>query len=170
METLEAIFTRRSIRQFTDERVSEEMVEKLLRAAMNAPSANNRQSWHFIVVNEREKLNKIAEIHQYGKMCAHAPLAFICCHDETLEDVRSYGIQNVSAAIQNMLLATRDIGLGGVWLGVYPRDERVKEFQVIFHMPDHILPVGVVFVGHTDKEQTYVDRYQPSRVHYNSWE
>lgn len=169
METLETIFTRRSVRRFTGEAVSEKIIEKLLRAAMSAPSANNRQPWQFVVVNERDKLNKIADEHPYGKMCHDAPLAMIACYDTDLESEESYGIQDVSAAIQNILLAARDCGLGSVWLGVHPRDDRMAGVRKIFNIPESLLPIGIVVIGHSEVEQKPIDRFQADRIHYNVW-
>ncbi len=169
METLDAIFTRRSVRRFTDKSISKETTETLLRAAMNAPSAHNKQSWQFVVVNERKLLNKLADVHPYGKMCQEAPLAIVCCHDEVLEDRVGFGVQNVSAAIQNILLAARDVDLGSVWLGVYPKEDLVNTIREFFDMPKTVIPIGIVVVGYTDTKQAFVDRYQSDRVHNNKW-
>jgi len=151
MDALEAIFTRRSIRAYTSEPVSEEDLKVILEAAMNAPSASNRQPWHFIVVDDRSKLDAIMEVHPYSKMLAQAPLAI------------------VSAATENLLLAARALGLGTVWLGVYPREDRVNGISRIFQLPAHVKPLAVVAVGHPAEEKGRVDRWQEERVHRNQW-
>lgn len=169
METLNAIFTRRSVRRFTDESISDEIKDKLLRAAMSAPSAHNYQTWQFVVVDDRAMLDKLATEHPHAKMCEQAPMAIVCCHDLSLDDMVGFGVQNVSAAIQNILLASRDLNLGAVWLGVYPREGLMEKMQLLFNIPKAVVPVGIVAVGHTDMEQVFVDRYQQERIHYNKW-
>ncbi len=167
MDALEAIFTRRSIRKYTDEPVTEEKIKTLLEAGMNAPSANNRQPWHFIVVDERERLNAIMEVHPYSKMLAQAPLAIIVCGDITRSE--RYWQQDCAAATENLLLAARALGLGSVWLGVYPKEDRTKGITKIFNLPKNIRPLCVIAVGHPAEEAGCVERYDPSKVHHNQW-
>lgn len=167
MDALDVIFTRRSIRQYTDEPVTEEQVKTLLEAGMNAPSANNRQPWHFIVVDARERLNAIMEIHPYSKMLEQAPLAIVVCADITRSE--RYWQQDCAAATENTLLAARALGLGSVWLGVYPKEDRTKGIIRLFDLPEHIRPLCVIAVGHPAEEAGRVDRYESSKVHRNQW-
>ena len=167
MDALEAIFTRRSIRKYKDEPVGEEQIKTLLEAGMNAPSANNRQPWHFIVVDERERLNAIMEVHPYSKMLAQAPLAIIVCGDITRSE--RYWQQDCAAATENILLATRALGLGSVWLGVYPKEDRTKGITEIFDLPENVRPLCVIAVGHPAEEAGRVERYHASKVHRNQW-
>lgn len=167
MDAIDVIFTRRSIRQYTDEPVREEQVKTLLEAGMNAPSANNRQPWHFIVVDEREKLNAIMEVHPYSKMLAQAPLAIVVCADITRAE--RYWQQDCAAATQNILLASRALGLGSVWLGVYPKEVRTMGIVRVFDLPEHIRPLCVIAVGHPAEKAGRVDRYDPLKIHRNNW-
>ncbi len=167
MDALEAIFTRRSIRAYTSEPVSEEDLKVILEAAMNAPSANNRQPWHFIVVDDRSKLDAIMEVHPYSDMLAQAPLAIVVCGDTKVSS--SYWQQDCSAATENILLAARALGLGTVWLGVYPREDRVKGISRLFQLPAHVKPLAVIAVGHPAEEKGRVDRWQEEKVHRNRW-
>ena len=112
MEALEAILTRRSIREYTSQAVPDELIKKLLYAAMQAPSAGNQQPWHFIVVTERNQMNSLADALPFGKMLLHAPLAIVVCADLKAEVCRGYWVQDCSAATQNLLLAARAINLG----------------------------------------------------------
>jgi len=121
---LNNIFARRSIRQYTDESVSEEQVKTLLEAAMAAPSASDRRPWHFIVVRERATLDALAERHPYAKMLFAAPLCIVPCADPAISD--AWWVQDCSAATENLLLAATALGLGAVWVGVYPRTARVQ--------------------------------------------
>ena len=121
MEAYEAILTRRSVRAYTDQPVSEELIHKLLVAAMSAPSAGNGQPWHFGVITERTVLNSLAELLPFGKMLQQAPLAIVVCGETKGQPFDGYWVQDCSAATENLLLAAHTLGLGGVWLGVYPQ-------------------------------------------------
>jgi len=167
MDALDVIFTRRSIRQYTDEPVTEGQVKTLLEAGMNAPSANNRQPWHFIVVDAREKLDAIMDVHPYSAMLSQAPLAVVVCADVTRSE--RYWQQDCAAATENILLAARALGLGSVWLGVYPKEDRTEGITGLFNLPEHIRPLCVIAVGHPAEEAGRVDRYDPSKVHRNEW-
>ncbi len=169
MQTLDAIFTRRSVRRFTDEPISAEIKDKLLRAAMNAPSAHNHQTWQFVVVDDRKILDELSTQHPHAKMCEQAPMAIVCCHDLSLDEIVGLGVQNVSAAIQNILLAARDFNLGAVWLGVYPKENLMEKMRQLFEIPEAIVPVGIVALGHSDMDQAFIDRYNEERVHHNRW-
>lgn len=167
MDALETIFTRRSIRRYTDEPVAEEDLKTILEAAMNAPSANNRQPWQFIVVDDREKLNAIMRIHPYTSMLAQAPLAILVCGDTTVSS--AYWDQDCSAATENILLAARALNLGTVWCGVFPKKERVVGIKALFGIPDHVEPLNIIAVGHSNESKGRVDRYNPAIIHKNNW-
>ncbi len=169
MDTLEAIFTRRSIRVYTSQAIPEEMVEKLLRAAMQAPSAGNQQAWQFIVVTERPQLNALAEILPYGKMLTSAPLGIIVCGDLDIEKSKGYWVQDCSAATQNVLLAAHALGLGAVWLGVYPREQRMLDVRHTLGIPETVVPLCAIAVGYPAEEKPRTDRYIAKRVHYHHW-
>lgn len=168
METLKAILTRRSVRKFKDQKVEPEKIDILLKAAMHAPSARNTQPWHFIVVDDRAMLDKIAEVHPYAQMCKEAPLAIIPCADTSVKE--GYWMLDVANATENLLLAARDLDLGAVWLGVYSDAQRIKDISELFNLPENITPICVVPVGYSDMEQGEVSgRYQKDKIHHNSW-
>jgi len=169
METLEAIITRRSIRKFKSKEIEEELIIKMLQAAMYAPSARNTQPWHFIVINDRKKLDEIPRLHPYADMCYEAPLAIMICGDLTLEKMEGYIAINCAAATQNLLLAAHDLGLGAVWLGVYPRKERMNALSKFFEIPENIIPVSLVAVGYPNESKSTPERFKPERIHYNKW-
>lgn len=169
METLKAISTRRSIRQFTSQEISEDLVEKILRAGMQAPSARNYQPWHFTVITDRKLLDKIPQVHPYAKMMYQATLAILVCGDLKLEKSVEYCAINCSAATQNILLAAHDLGLGAVWLGVYPREERIKGLAKVFNLPDHIVPISLIACGYPAEKIDAEDRFKKERVHRNEW-
>jgi nitroreductase len=169
MEALRAILGRRSIRQYTKEPVSEEVVEILLRSAMSAPSANNEQPWHFIVITRRATLDAIPTFHQYAQMCEQAPLAILVCGDESLVKHTGYMIQDCSAATENLLIAAHAMDLGAVWLGIYPREQRMQGIRELLHLPKHILPVALIAIGYPAETKPPIDRYNCDRVHENEW-
>ena len=166
MDALEVIFTRRSIRRYTSEPVTADDVKTILEAGMNAPSANNRQPWHFIVVDKREKLNAIMEVHPYSKMLAEAPLAIIVCGDPAVSE---FWQQDCAAATQNILLAARALELGTVWMGVYPDEQRAASVAALFGVPEDIKAMCIIAVGHPAEHKGRVERYDAGKVHKNGW-
>jgi nitroreductase len=169
MEAYEAILTRRSIRAYTDQPVSEELIRKLLVAAMSAPSAGNGQPWQFIVTTGRGALNALADLLPFGKMLTQAPLAVTVCGDAKGQPRESYWVQDCSAATENLLLAAHALGLGAVWLGVYPREDRVAGVRKILGIPGHVTPLCVLAVGHPAQPSGPADRYREERVHWDRW-
>ncbi|HRW63865.1 MAG TPA: nitroreductase family protein [Bacteroidales bacterium] len=169
MEIIEGIFTRRSIRKYKDKKIPVEQVNILIKAAMYAPSARNQQPWHFVVVTERDILEKITKVHPYAKMLAEAQLAILVCGDETLELSQGYWVIDCSAATENILLAAHGIGLGAVWLGLHPREERKQAIRDLFKLPENIQPLSLISIGYPDEVKETPERFKPERIHYNKW-
>jgi len=169
MDTLEAIFTRRSVRNFTADPVSDEDLQALLRAGMQAPSAKNEQPWHFIVIDDPEVLHAIPEFHPHAKMLLEAPMAILVCSDRKLEVKRASWLADCSAATENILLAAHAKGLGGVWLGIFPDSERVFGMQALLEMPKDVRPVALVALGHPASRPEPADRFDETRIHHNHW-
>ena len=170
---LQCIATRTSVRQYQpDKAIPSDTVELLLRAAMAAPTAVNKQPWAFIVVDQREALDSLVEALPYARMLTQAPLAIVTCGDmsKALEnDGKDFWIQDVSAATENLLLAANALGLGAVWTGVYPLSDRVEGVQKALGLPANIVPLAVVPVGYPAGEQQPKDKWVPENVHYNKW-
>jgi nitroreductase len=164
---IQTIFARRSIRKYTDESVSEADIQTLLEAAMAAPSASNRKPWQFVVVTKRQTLDKLAEIHPHGKMLFEAPLSIAVCGD--LTSVERFWVQDCSAATENLLLAATALGLGSVWLGVYPREERVAAVRQVLGLPEKITPLNLISIGHPAEEKEARTQYDETRVHREHW-
>lgn len=169
MDVMEAIFTRRSIRKYTSEPVTDDELKQLLRAAMHAPSAGNQRPWEFIVIRDRETLNKIPGIHKYAQMLKQAQAAIVVCGDMTKQKYDGFWVQDCSAATQNMLLAATALGLGAVWLGVHPVVERVEDLRKMLGIPGHVVPLSIVSLGRPGEERDTPDRYDESRIHMESW-
>lgn len=169
MDTIEAILTRRSVRSFSDRPVSEETVQQLVRAAMHAPSAGNQQPWQLVVLDDRTLLERVAAVHPFAPMAAHAAVAIVVCGDTRLERHTGYWVQDCSAATQNILLAAHARGLGAVWTGIYPRAERVQAFQDLLHLPPEVIPLAMVVLGYPSQPVPPADRFLADRVHRNRW-
>jgi nitroreductase len=166
-EFVQTIFARRSIRKYTDEPVGEEDVKTLLEAAMAAPSASNRKPWRFVVVTKRQTLDALAEAHPHGKMLFEATLCISVCGD--LAEMERYWVQDCSAATENLLLAATALGLGAVWLGVYPKEDRVAAVRGVLDLPKTITPLNLVSIGHPAEEKEARTQYDEARVHRERW-
>lgn len=169
---LETIMTRTSVRAYTDQPVADETVEQLLRAGMAAPTAVNKQPWAFVVIREREQLDKLREVHPNARMLASAQLAIVVCGDMTkaLEGAgRDFWIQDASAATENILLAAHALGLGAVWTGVYPNPERTAAISEALGLPEEIIPLCVIPVGYPAESPEPKDKWKPENVHYEQW-
>ena len=169
MDTLEAIRTRRSIRKYTSQPVSEEIINELLTAAMYAPSAGNEQPWHFVVIKERQTLDAISVFHPHGKMLKNAPAAILVCGDPSLEEFKGRWMLDCSAATQNILLAAHAKGLGAVWVGIYPEPARIDGIRKLVILPDHILPLSLIPVGYPAEHIPQPNRFNAARIHYEKW-
>lgn len=169
MDAIEAILTRRSIRAYSEEPVAESDLETILHAAMAAPSAGNQQPWHFVVTDDPERLARWAETTPYGSMLLRAPLGIAVCADT--RDLRHSVMwqQDCSAAVQNALLAIHALGLGAVWLGYWPKMERVDPLRTVLGLPKDVEPLCVLAVGHPAERKPSADRYKADRVHRDRW-
>lgn len=169
MEAIEAILSRRSIRNYTKQAISDEQIEMLLRAGMAAPSAGNQQAWEFIVIDDRRLLEAIPTVHPYAQMCAKAPLCLAICADPSREKYPGFWIQDCSAATQNVLLAAHALGLGAVWLGIAPGGDRARQVAGLLGLPDNIEPLALIAIGHPAETVPPVDRYDQGKTHHNQW-
>ena len=168
MDALEAIMGRRSIRKYTEKKIPDETITKLLKAAMNAPSAHNRQPWHFIVVDDKEALLKVPEYHQYSKMLEQASHAIIVLGDNNIQET-DFWIHDCSAATENILITANALGLGAVWLGVHPSEALIAGTKKLFNVPDHVTPLGFISLGYPAESKPPRENYNPERVHKNKW-
>jgi nitroreductase len=169
MDVLEAILTRRSIRKFIAGKIADEDLQRILKAGMYAPSAHNYQPWQFIVIRDTAILQKIRKVHPYAEMLKTADLAIVVCGDLRREEHTGYLVQACAAATQNILLAAHGQGLGGVWLGVYPRENRIKKISKLLHLPKEIIPVSMVALGLPGEKKEIKERFKQNKVHTNGW-
>ena len=170
MDAIEVILSRRSIRKYKKKAVPKKLIDELLNAAMHAPSACNEQPWHFVIINNREVLNEVPKYHPHSYMIREAPVAIVVCVDLNLtKEDKVWWVQDCSAAAENILITAQAKGLGAVWLGVYPKDDRVKGIQGLLALPQNVIPLCIIPIGYPAEKKPYESRYQSSRIHYNCW-
>lgn len=170
MVELEAILARRSIRKYTPDPVSDEAINKLLQAAMAAPTGGNRKTLHFIIIKDRGTLNKLAEDHPYAKMLSDAPLCIAVCGDPSMTPLpRNFVPQDCSAATMNILHAAVALGLGAVWIGL-ALDEHYNMARKHLGIPENIVPHNLIAIGHPAEHKEPRTQYDQARVHHEKWD
>lgn len=168
---IENIMTRSSIRQFTDQPIANDTLDQIVKAGMAAPSAVNAQPWAFIVVTEKEVLDSLNNVHPYSNLKT-ATAAIIVCGDmsKAMEgEGREYWVQDCSAATENILLAAHAYGLGAVWCGVYPVEERVNDVKAVLGIPEGIIPLNIITMGYPAENPEPKDKYKPENIHFQKW-
>lgn len=170
---LNNIHSRKSVRHFTDEKVSKEQLITLAKAAMAAPTARNSQPWQIIAIDDRAVLDSLCEVLPYAKMLKQAPAAMLVCGDMTKAiegEGRQFWIQDCSAATENLLLAAEGMGLGAVWTAVYPDNERLEGVYKVLNLPSYIIPLNVIPIGYPTGEDMHKIKWNEESFHYNGWE
>ncbi|MBK6965155.1 MAG: nitroreductase family protein [Bacteroidales bacterium] len=170
---LEILHERKSVRQYSDQKVTEEQLETLVRAGMAAPSAVNRQPWFFFAINDRVLLDELGNRLPYAKMLLQAPAAIVVCGNmERALDAwqQEFWIQDCSAATQNILLAAGSMGLGSVWTAVYPATDRIEIVRKVLILPSHLIPLNVLPIGYPDGPQRAKDKWKPENMMWNKWQ
>lgn len=169
---LHNILQRKSVRAYTDRAVSHEQLDTLIHAAMAAPTGRDMRPWHFIVLEGRHQLSPLAEQLPYAKMLAEAQAAVVVCGDMSVTDKEGNPSRNwtfdCSAATENLLLQAEAMGLGAVWTGVYPYDERLEAVKQALHLPDHLIPLNVIPIGYPKGDPQPKDKYDPAKVEYRN--
>ena len=166
---LDNIHARKSVRTYTDEDVTPEQVETILRAAMAAPSGMNMQPWRFVVVREQATKEKLAG--GFNKMIAKAPVVIIVCGKTTgaMGKENRNWTADCAAATENLLLAVEAMGLGAVWTACYPYDERMSTTIEALELPDNVKPSCIVPVGHPGGKEKPKDKWKPENIHFEKW-
>lgn len=167
--TIDTIYDRRSIRKYTDKPVNPDLVQEILRAGMFAPSGCNKQPWHFVVFDDKEIIQKIEAMHPYASALKTAPVCIMVCGDTEKEMSEGFYQVDCSAAIENMLLASKALGLDTCWMGIYPWKEVMAEFSKTFALPEHVKPFALISLGYGAVRMERPRRNNESLVHYNKW-
>lgn len=173
-DTLNTIFNRKSIRKYSEKKVDKEIIDLLIKAGLSAPSNVNKMPWEFIVIDDKEILERISNVTLYAKMTKDAPLAIVVCgnKDRALPGEGSdFWVQDCSAASQNILLAAHSLGLGAVWTGVYPTADRIRNVsKAIGNVPENIIPLSLIPIGYPAEDEKNNEKTLPlDRIHYNGY-
>ena len=171
-EAIKNIMTRRSIRKYTGQSVEKDKIEILLKAAMSAPSAGNQQPWDFIVVTQKGIIKEVRQVSQarpYAAPLESAPLCIIVCGNLQKERYPGNWILDCSAATENMLLVAHAIGLGAVWIGIYPEQDRMEYISRMFNLTENIKPMAVISIGYPAEKEGPADRFIDTNVHWEKW-
>ncbi len=171
-EIFDNIMSRTSVRSFLDQPVESEKVEMLLHAAMAAPSACNKQPWHFAVIDDRKLLDQIPHFSPYASMAKEAPLAIVVCGDlnKTLDGTeQEFWIQDCSAATENLLLMVNALDLGAVWTALYPLEERYRGMQELLALPSNLIPLNTIVIGYPKKKTTAKDKWDEANISLNGY-
>ena len=171
LDTLSAIHNRKSVRNFTGESVTQNEIDILLKAAMAAPSAVNCQPWEFIIVTDRKTLDALGEALPYAKMIFKAGAAIIVCGvpAKAHKQMKEYAVIDSTLASQNILLAAEAIGLGAIWTAAYPYSDRMKSVKTILNIPENIIPLNVIPIGHPTGEDKPKEKFDSRKIHKDKW-
>lgn len=164
------ILSRTSVRAYQGKAVEKDKVEKLLRAGMAAPTAVNKQPWHFVVVADKKLLAALAETNTQADFTKDAPLAIVVCGDMTKAiegSGRDFWVQDCAAATENILLAAHAMGLGAVWTGAYPLEKRSFEMSKVLKLPETMVPLSMIVIGYPKGETKAKNKWDAQKVSYN---
>ena len=166
---MDAIFKRRSIRKYKDQPVEKEKIERLLRAAMQAPTSGNQRPWEFLVVENKDSLRQLSLASPYSMMVAKAPLAIVMLGNRNLFQYPEDWEKDLAAATQNLLLEGVDLDLGAVWIGIAPLADCMEKVSLVCALPENIEPFAIVAIGYPLEVKEPIDRFEPNRIHYEKY-
>ena len=172
MQKLDLIFQRKSVRTFQKKAVPKELIEQMVKAGMAAPSAMNKQPWYFVAITNREVLDNLGEQLPNTGMLKHAPAALVVCgdlHNTLPGKAQEFWVQDCVAATENILLAAEALGLGAVWTGAYPLEERYQLISEALSLPEHIIPLNVIPFGYPQGDPKPKDKWAPEKLHWEQW-
>lgn len=165
----DSVMKRTSVRQFTDKEITDEQVERLMRAAMAAPSAANQQPWEFVLARDAQKKELLSQCSPYAKPAAGAALVIVPCiaKDDQLK-FPEYKTQDMGACAENILVEAAELGLGAVWMGIYPEQDRMDAVAGVIEIPAGHEPFALIAVGYPidEPEPRGPQRYDEARVHW----
>lgn len=163
MDIQETLLNRRSIRKYTDQKISSQDINTMLKAAMYAPSAMNTQAWHFIVIEDKNILLNTLQSIPYAEMLKQSTAAILVCGDSSIEKNESWLLQNCSAVTQNILLSAFGLGIGSCWIGIQGMDEIVRNIKHQFKLPENIVPVSLISLGYPDEVVKAEERFKEEK-------
>lgn len=171
MDVFTALKTRRSVRAYAKDDISEKDMKTILQMAMLAPSAANEQPWDFVVIRNRDILAKAAEINHYAAYAKHAPAAILLCLNGQKEKIKGMAILDMGMCAENLMLAAHGLGIGSVFTGIYPMEDRMKAFRELCGLPKDVTPIGMIVLGYPKikGEREADDRYNEKAIHKDKW-
>ena len=171
-ETINSIMNRRSIRRYKGTPIDRQTIETLLKAGMAAPSASNCQPWKVVVVTNRETRGRLVQAHPQEQLL-EAPVCIIVCGNSqrfySNPELKDFWVQDCSAVTENILVAAQSLGLSTCWCGVFPRKARVEGVSEVLGLPDGVVPLNLIALGHPDESPPVKDKWRPERVHWERW-
>lgn len=162
---MDYILSRRSIRKYKENEVSDEMINEIVKAGMNAPAARNLKVSEYIIIKEKEVLKRIVEKNSHAHMLNEAPVGIVVCGKEASE----FWVQDLAASTENILLKATELGLGSCWIGIYPIDQKEKDMKEILNIPEDIRVFSLISIGYANEEKEMNNVFDKLRVHLNSW-
>lgn len=164
---MNAIFHRVSVRKYQEKSIEKEKITRMLQAAMAAPSACNQQPWEYYVVTNKEKIKELSLTSPYAGCAADAPLVFVACYRDSEGIVApSYREIDLSASVENLLLEADELGLGAVWIGIAPQEERMADVRSVMDLPERLHAFALIACGYPKEERVQQDRFDQNRIHY----
>lgn len=160
-----SIFKRVSIRDFTDKKVEKDKLELILRAGMQAPSAVNQQPWEFLVCDDREAILKCADLGGFARSLKSAPMMLVLYSRESVSH-QNFVPQDMAACAENCLLEAAELGLGAVWMGIYPKEDRIADCEAVFGKRDGLRPFAFIALGYPAEDKKQISRFDHERIHY----
>ncbi len=170
-QTIETIFKRKTVRDFTDKPVSKETIEELIKAGMAAPTAVNSQPWEFIVVTDKNMMKEFAQSLQFSRMLDTATAAIIVCTDpqKSKDKDLNYAVIDATLASENILIAAESVGLGGAWVAIYPKNTVVDYMRKTLNIPESIIPLNVIPLGFPVGNEKPKNKFNQNVIHYEKW-
>lgn len=169
MEVQEALLSRRSIRKYKDQKISKLEMDRILKAAMYAPSAMNLQAWQLIIIDNKDVLIETIRSIPYAEMLRQSAAAILVCGESSVEKNESWLLQNCSAVIQNILLSSHGLGIGSCWIAIHGMDDVYQNIKAQFTLPENIVPVSLISLGYPDEVIKAEERFKQNKIHYNKW-
>lgn len=170
-DAMTVISERKSVRKYTGELISKPDIEKILKAAMAAPSAMHMLPWKFVVVSEPDTLKQLSAQLPFAQMLEKAGTAIVVCAvpEEAAGSNEAYAILDCACASENILLAAEALGLGAVWTAVYPDEQLMVSVRKVLNIPGDVIPLNIIPVGHPAGEESVQDKYNPVNIHWGKW-
>lgn len=168
---LDVIHSRKSVRNYTDQSVSKEILTEIMKAGMAAPTGHDKRPWQFIAITDRKLMMELRKELQWASGLDGSPAAIVVCGDMSKVDERNpeFWITDTSAATQNILLAIEGMGLGGVWSTLYPGNERMEHARKVLNLPKHIMPLCVIPLGYPTGVEKAKDKFDATNIHWDKW-